>query len=168
MSESDHGESRREQILSAALSITDDLAHRSEPPGSAIKRPNAPPAKRSLFDHLIGEREQIRRDGHSDSLGGREIDDEFEFCRLLGRNIPTQLLLTLWLRFAGQLCLTQGIERLVIDMAARVDAVGNLALSDGLLCLRSHDPINFIDFATPAGSGEGGLASKSAWADLVA
>src|SRR3984893_6298957 len=40
MSESGHGETRREQILSAALSITDDLLRRSEPPGSAMSRPS--------------------------------------------------------------------------------------------------------------------------------
>jgi hypothetical protein len=48
----------------------------------------------------------------------------------------------LWLRFAGQLRLTQGVERLVVDVAARVDAVGILELADGLLCLGSHDPID--------------------------
>ena len=35
------------------------------------------------FDHFIGRRKQGRRHVESERLGGLEIDDEFEFCRLL-------------------------------------------------------------------------------------
>ena len=39
------------------------------------------------FDHLVGEREQRRRDGEAKGLGGLEIDDEIELGRLLDRDI---------------------------------------------------------------------------------
>jgi hypothetical protein len=36
----------------------------------------------SLFDHLVGESEQLRRHVEAQRLGGHEIDDKLEFDRL--------------------------------------------------------------------------------------
>src|SRR3981189_1370382 len=41
----------------------------------------------SLFDHLVGAREQHRRHVDADRLCGLKIDDELEFCRLLNGQI---------------------------------------------------------------------------------
>jgi len=35
------------------------------------------------FDHLVGEREQIRRNINTERFRGLEIDDQRVFCRLL-------------------------------------------------------------------------------------
>src|SRR5262245_29592265 len=40
-----------------------------------------------LFDHLVGEREQRRRNRQAERLGDLQIDDEIEFNRLLDRQI---------------------------------------------------------------------------------
>src|SRR5262249_47401856 len=37
----------------------------------------------SLFDHLVGEREQLGRNVEAQHLGGLEIDDQLELGRLL-------------------------------------------------------------------------------------
>ena len=52
--------------------VTTELTYRSRAP---------------FFDHLVGAREQ--RGGHveAERLGGREINDEIEFGRLLNRDI---------------------------------------------------------------------------------
>ena len=39
----------------------------------------------TLFDHLIGAREQHRRDCEAERLGGDQIDDQIELGRLLDR-----------------------------------------------------------------------------------
>lgn len=44
-----------------------------------------------LFDHLSGSDEQGLRHGEADGLGGLEIDDELEFCRLLDRQVGLTL-----------------------------------------------------------------------------
>ena len=44
-------------------------------------------SNRSLFDHLVGEREQRRRDLESECPGGLEVDDELELGGLLHRQI---------------------------------------------------------------------------------
>src|SRR5215470_13776081 len=48
----------------------------------------------ALFDDLIRPLQERRRDGEAEGLGGLEIDDELEFCRLLDREVcrlcPTQ------------------------------------------------------------------------------
>jgi hypothetical protein len=41
----------------------------------------------SLFDYLIGEREQRRGNLEAERLGGLEVDNEFELCRLQDRQI---------------------------------------------------------------------------------
>jgi hypothetical protein len=46
------------------------------------KRPKCAAAKASLFDHFVGDGEYARWNAESESLGGLEIDDQFEFGRL--------------------------------------------------------------------------------------
>ena len=53
----------------------------------AQNRTLAPQQNRSLFDHLIGARQQRRRDDHAERLRGFEIDRQFEFGRLRNRQI---------------------------------------------------------------------------------
>ena len=38
-----------------------------------------------LLDHLVGGRQQCFRDGEAERLGGLQVDDKFEFRRLLDR-----------------------------------------------------------------------------------
>jgi hypothetical protein len=52
---------------------------------SGQSRPNASEQMASLFDHLIGEREQRRRDFQAERFGGLHIDEEFKGCRQLDR-----------------------------------------------------------------------------------
>src|SRR4029453_282157 len=40
-----------------------------------------------LFDDLIRPRQQRRRDGEAEGLGGLEVDDQLERCRLLNRKV---------------------------------------------------------------------------------
>ena len=40
-----------------------------------------------LFDHLVGTKQERLGDRQPERLGGREIDDEIKFCRLLDRDI---------------------------------------------------------------------------------
>jgi hypothetical protein len=39
----------------------------------------------SLLDHFVGEREQERRHGEAERLGGPHIDEQFDLCGLLHR-----------------------------------------------------------------------------------
>jgi hypothetical protein len=48
------------------------------------QRTHALPQRISLFDHLIGSREQFVWDGESERLSGLEIDDQFKLWRLYG------------------------------------------------------------------------------------
>src|SRR5262245_66066176 len=47
----------------------------------------APPSRFTLFDHLVGAREQGRRDFKAEGSGRLEIDGQFEFGRLLDRKV---------------------------------------------------------------------------------
>ena len=38
-----------------------------------------------LFDHLVGDRQELRRDRETNRFGGRKIEDKIEFGRLLDR-----------------------------------------------------------------------------------
>ena len=44
-------------------------------------------AKSKLFDHLVCNSEERRRNNNIKVLGSFKIDDELEFCRLLNWNI---------------------------------------------------------------------------------
>src|SRR6266540_547653 len=46
---------------------------------------NLPPF--TSLDHLVGERQQRRRDVDGERFGGREINDHFEFCWLRDRQV---------------------------------------------------------------------------------
>ena len=61
---------RRNHFSSAALSITDDLLRRSEPPSSANSRPEQSQQSNPLFDHLVGGREERWRHGEAEHPGG--------------------------------------------------------------------------------------------------
>jgi hypothetical protein len=43
------------------------------------------PVNCSLFDHLVGAREQRGRNFDADRLGGLEVDEQLDFCDLLHR-----------------------------------------------------------------------------------
>src|SRR4030088_3354726 len=40
-----------------------------------------------LFDHIVNEREQVRRDFNAERPRGLEVDHKLEFCRLLDGQI---------------------------------------------------------------------------------
>ena len=49
--------------------------------------PHATQQTASLFDHLVGAHEKRLWDRPTESFGGRKIDNEFEFSRLLDRKV---------------------------------------------------------------------------------
>jgi len=46
-----------------------------------------------LFDHLVGAQQERLRDGQAERLGGGQVDDQFEFGRLLDRKVGRLLTL---------------------------------------------------------------------------
>src|SRR6516164_2309741 len=60
------------------------------------KRTHAPQQNLSLFDDLVGAREQCARDGEAKRLRGLKIDHKVKLGRLLDRNVG-------WLRAAQNL-----------------------------------------------------------------
>jgi hypothetical protein len=56
-------------------------------------------SNRASFDHRVGAQQERFRDCEAERLGGRQIDDQIEFCRLLDRDV-------------GRLRPTQNLERL--------------------------------------------------------
>jgi hypothetical protein len=50
-------------------------------------------SKRILFDHLVGAADERQRDSETERLGGLEVDDQFDFRRLLDRQITRLLAL---------------------------------------------------------------------------
>src|SRR5262249_28440019 len=51
------------------------------------KRTYAPQQTTLLFDHLVGEDVELRRDRYPESVGGLTIDHQVEFGRLLDRQV---------------------------------------------------------------------------------
>src|SRR5499427_3127974 len=51
------------------------------------KRTLCSAANYSLFDHLVGEDVELRRDRHAERVGGLAIDHQVEFRRLLDRQV---------------------------------------------------------------------------------
>jgi hypothetical protein len=52
-----------------------------------------PASNRGSLDHLVGAAEQRERECDAKRLGGLEIDDELDFCRLLNRQVGRLLAL---------------------------------------------------------------------------
>ncbi|MEA2959589.1 MAG: hypothetical protein QOJ58_5572 [Alphaproteobacteria bacterium] len=74
-------------LPSSAFLSTADLPQRSGYVSFVPTRDSCTAAIASLFDHLVGAREQHRRHVDADRLCRLKIDDELEFCRLLNGQI---------------------------------------------------------------------------------
>ena len=48
---------------------------------------------RCSFDHLVGEQLHLVGNGQAERLGGLEVDDQLDFCRLLDRQVGRLLAL---------------------------------------------------------------------------
>ena len=65
-----------------------DTRHRQRPDVEIVGAEHFGPLSLvSLFDHLVGEREQLVGNGQAERLGGLEVDHQFEFCWLQHRQI---------------------------------------------------------------------------------
>src|SRR6516225_3997065 len=51
------------------------------------KQTPAPQQRTHLFDHVVGDSEERRRDGHAEHGGGLIVDDQLELVRLHDRYI---------------------------------------------------------------------------------
>ena len=68
-----------------------------------------------LFDHIITARNERRRHGKSEGLGGIEVDDQFKFGRRLHRKIG---------KGGAGLLDGQGAARLVVEVVVKFVASG--------------------------------------------
>src|SRR5437764_15374955 len=55
--------------------------------GSVPGKDSCSAAKAALFDHLVGNGKQARRNGETERLRGREVDDELKPGRLHDRKV---------------------------------------------------------------------------------
>src|SRR6476620_6496062 len=78
------------------------------------KRPFASQQRASLFDHLVGECEHLRRQIDTERLGSLEINDQFELGRLYNRQI-------------GGLLAFENAPRIDADLAKRTGKVASIA-----------------------------------------
>jgi len=75
------------------LKISIDKLRRRSPccACAAIGQTTAPPSPvitpAVSFDHLVGDREQVRRNGKAERLGGLEVHGHLKFCRELHREV---------------------------------------------------------------------------------
>src|SRR5262245_37934470 len=80
----------------------------------------------SLLDHLVGEREQLLWNRDAKGLRGFEIDDQFEFSRLLYRQISRLFALENLAGINAHLTVYVGKSRSVAHQSTRNDEVADL------------------------------------------
>jgi hypothetical protein len=68
--------------LTATVSLRRRRAQGVQPVLDLDQRPGACPPLPRLLNHLVGRSQQRFRDGEAESVGGFEVDDQFEFSGL--------------------------------------------------------------------------------------
>ena len=85
-----HSRPGRTSIISSNVRYAFDRYRNGEalkPTRRAHKATYAVQQKTSLFDHLVGERQERLGDRQAERLGGLEVDDQVELGRLLDRDV---------------------------------------------------------------------------------
>jgi hypothetical protein len=90
-------------------------------PGSGRCPPHQQQTLARLFDHLVGEREQLIRHIQAERFGSLEVDDHFEFDWRLHRKVSWLLALEDTIDVAGRLPVPIDLIRPVRDQAAGSD-----------------------------------------------
>src|SRR5262249_11219454 len=110
--------------MSATAPIATELWRRNKTSLSANSRHMHRSKPRSLFDHLVGARQQRRRNGEVKHPGGLGIDHQLELARLHDRQVGG----------LGALEDTAGVNS---ELPKRIDNVGSVA----------HQPTDFSKIA---------------------
>ena len=87
-------------------------------------RPDAPQQKKPLFDHLIGEREQLLGSLQAERLGCFQIDYQLEFGRRLHREVGWLGTLENAVDVPGRLSRLFGIIAAIADQPTRLRTIG--------------------------------------------